>query len=60
MCNTERGTTCSEFIYSSRLDHVAHLLHRRALLGTGEPLSEIACGIRDYAHFARRFRKRFG
>ena len=31
---TERGTTCSEFIYSHRLDHAAHLLHRRALLGT--------------------------
>src|SRR5262245_3734835 len=59
---TERGTTCSEFIYSSRLDHAAHLLHRRALLDTGQPLSEIAyaCGFRDYAHFARRFRKRFG
>jgi AraC family transcriptional regulator, positive regulator of tynA and feaB len=59
---TERGTTCSEFIYSSRLDHAAHLLHRRALTGTGQPLSEIAyaCGFREYAHFARRFRKRFG
>jgi AraC family transcriptional activator of tynA and feaB len=59
---TERGTTCSEFIYSSRLDHAAHLLHRRVLLGTGEPLSEIAyaCGFRDYAHFARRFHRRFG
>jgi AraC family transcriptional regulator, positive regulator of tynA and feaB len=59
---TERGTTCSELIYSNRLDHAAHLLHRRALLDTGEPLSEIAyaCGFRDYAHFARRFRRRFG
>jgi AraC-like DNA-binding protein len=32
---TERGTTCSEFIYSSRLDHAAHLLHRRAVAGYG-------------------------
>jgi AraC-like DNA-binding protein len=59
---TERGSTCSEFIYSLRLDHAARLLHRRALLGTGQPLSDIAyaCGFRDYAHFARRFRNRFG
>jgi AraC-like DNA-binding protein len=59
---TERGTTCSEFIYSRRLDHAAHLLHRRALLGTGQPIGEIAyaCGFREYAHFARRFRNRFG
>ena len=59
---TERGTTCGEFIYSQRLDHAAHLLHRRDLMDTGQPLSEIAyaCGFRDYAHFARRFRKRFG
>ena len=59
---TARDSTCSEFIYSLRLDHAAHLLHRRASLGTSQPLSEIAyaCGFRDYTHFARRFRDRFG
>jgi AraC-like DNA-binding protein len=59
---TERGSTCSEYIYSLRLDHAAHLLHRRPLLGTRQPLSEVAyaCGFRDYPHFARKFRHRFG
>jgi AraC family transcriptional regulator, positive regulator of tynA and feaB len=59
---TQRGSTCSEFVYSLRLDHAAHLLHRRASLGTSQPLSEIAyaCGFREYSHFARRFRDRFG
>jgi AraC-like DNA-binding protein len=33
-----------------------------ASLGTSQPLSEIAfaCGFRDYTHFARKFRHRFG
>jgi len=59
---TERGFTCSGFIYSLRLDHAAHLLRRRGLLDTGRPLSEIAyaCGFRDYAHFARKFRDKLG
>jgi AraC-like DNA-binding protein len=58
---TARGSTCSEFIYSLRLDHAARL-HRRASLETNQPLSEIAyaCGFRDYTHFARKFRDRFG
>ena len=59
---TARNSTCSEFIYSLRLDHAARLLHRRALLNTSQPLSEIAytCGFSDYTHFARKFRCRFG
>jgi AraC family transcriptional activator of tynA and feaB len=59
---TERGLTCTEFICSVRLDHAARLAQRRALLGTNQPLSEIAyaCGFRDYTHFARKFRHRFG
>jgi len=37
-------------------------IERRALMKTGQPLSEIAyaCGFRDYTHFARGFRGRFG
>jgi AraC family transcriptional regulator, positive regulator of tynA and feaB len=59
---TERGSTCSEFIYSLRLDHAARLLGRRDSLRSGQPLSEIAyaCGFQDYTHFARKFRHRFG
>jgi AraC-like DNA-binding protein len=59
---TERGSTCSEFIYSLRLDQAARLLHRRGSLRASQPLSEIAyaCGFRDYTHFARKFRQRFG
>jgi AraC-like DNA-binding protein len=57
-----RGCTCSELIYSIRLDHAARLLARRTSHAPGQPLNEIAyaCGFRDYAHFARRFRDRFG
>jgi AraC family transcriptional regulator, positive regulator of tynA and feaB len=59
---TQRGSTCSDFIYSLRLDQAARLLHRRGSLGARQPLSEIAyvCGFRDYTHFARKFRQRFG
>jgi AraC family transcriptional regulator, positive regulator of tynA and feaB len=59
---TERGSTCSEFIYALRLDHAARLLSRRGSLHSGQPLSEIAyaCGFHDYTHFARKFRSRFG
>jgi AraC-like DNA-binding protein len=59
---TQRGSTCSELIYSLRLEHAARLLHCRDSLGKRQPLSEIAyaSGFRDYTHFARKFRHRFG
>jgi AraC family transcriptional regulator, positive regulator of tynA and feaB len=59
---TARGLTCSDYIYSVRLDHAARLIRRRASLRTHQPLAEIAyvCGFRDYSHFARRFHRRFG
>jgi AraC-like DNA-binding protein len=59
---TVRGSTCGHYISSLRLDHAAHLIKRRALMKTGQPLSDIAyaCGFRDYTHFARGFRQRFG
>src|SRR5262249_10786506 len=59
---TMRGSTCGHYISSLRLDHAARLLDRRASMNTGQPLSEIAyaCGFRDYTHFARGFRRRFG
>jgi len=59
---TVRGSTCRHHICSARLDHAARLIERRALTKTGQPLSDIAyaCGFRDYTHFARGFRKRFG
>jgi AraC family transcriptional regulator, positive regulator of tynA and feaB len=58
----QHGLTCSEFIYSVRLDRAAHLLHRRVLLGASQSLSKIgyASGFSDYTHFARKFRHRFG
>ena len=57
-----RGSSCSEYIYSLRLDHAARSIRRRVLLGKHQPLSEIAyeCGFRDYTHFSLRFRRRFG
>ena len=59
---TLRGSTCTEFIYSLRLNHAARLLDRRKLSHIREPISAIAyaCGFRDYTHFARKFRHRFG
>jgi AraC family transcriptional activator of tynA and feaB len=59
---TQRGFTFTDFIYSLRLNHAARLLDRRKLLSINEPISEIAyaCGFRDYTHFARKFRLRFG
>jgi AraC family transcriptional regulator, positive regulator of tynA and feaB len=59
---TVRGSTCGQFIQSTRLNYAAGLLRRRTLMKTRLPLSEIAyaCGFRDYTYFARAFRNRFG
>ena len=38
---TARNSTCSDFIYSVRLDHAARLLSRRVSLGTSQPLSKM-------------------
>jgi AraC family transcriptional regulator, positive regulator of tynA and feaB len=59
---TARNMTCSHFIHSVRLDHAARLIQHRASMRTGQPLNAIAyaCGFRDYTHFARAFRRRFG
>jgi AraC family transcriptional regulator, positive regulator of tynA and feaB len=53
---TVRGSTCSHFIHSLRLDHAARLIQRRASMKTGEPLSAIAhaCGFCDYPNFCTR------
>jgi AraC family transcriptional regulator, positive regulator of tynA and feaB len=59
---TQRGSTCSHYIHSVRLDHAARLIQRRIATKAEQPLSVIAytCGFRDYTHFARAFRRRFG
>ena len=57
-----RGTTCGHFIRALRLDRASHLLRRRALLKSDQPLGDVAftCGFLDYPHFSRKFRERFG
>lgn len=57
-----RGTTYGYFVKSMRLDHATRLLDSRAESGAKLPLAQVAyaCGYRDYAHFARNFRARFG
>ncbi|TCL70501.1 helix-turn-helix domain-containing protein [Rhizobium sp. BK251] len=59
---TQRGSTCCSFIQRLRLEHAARLIRRRGAMKTGQPLSLIAydSGFRDYTHFARAFRGRFG
>jgi AraC-like DNA-binding protein len=59
---TARGTTCSRFIQSVRLEHAARLVRLRNLTGSGQPLTEIArlSGFQEYRYFARRFRDHFG
>jgi AraC family transcriptional activator of tynA and feaB len=57
-----RGSTCTHFIQSLRLEHAARLLRLRKLTKKGQALTEIALasGFLDYNNFARAFRRRFG
>jgi AraC family transcriptional activator of tynA and feaB len=57
-----RGSTCTLYIQSIRLEHAARLLRLRKLTKKGQPLTEIAfaSGFLDYNNFARAFRHRFG
>jgi AraC-like DNA-binding protein len=57
-----RGTTCSLFIQSLRLEHAARLVRQRNLTRSGQPLADIAhlSGFREYSHFGRMFRHHFG
>jgi AraC family transcriptional regulator, positive regulator of tynA and feaB len=57
-----RGTTCSLFIQSLRLEHAARLVRRRNLTRSGQPFTDIAhlSGFREYSHFGRMFRHHFG
>ena len=59
---TVRGHSFTQLVQSLRLDQAARHLEQREQLHPKQSLSEIAyaCGFRDYAHFARRFRRRFG
>ncbi|HWX34161.1 MAG TPA: helix-turn-helix domain-containing protein [Steroidobacteraceae bacterium] len=59
---TQRGSTCSGFIDSLRLDKAGRLLRRRAMASTRQPISEIAyaSGFNDYNYFSQKFRRRFG
>jgi AraC family transcriptional regulator, positive regulator of tynA and feaB len=59
---TNRGSTCSQYIQSLRLEHAFTLLKRRAERKGGQSVSEIAwaAGYRDLNHFYRLFRQRFG
>lgn len=59
---TSRGTTCSAYIQSLRLDHAFMLLARRAEGKRGRSVYEIAweSGYREPSYFHRVFRRRFG
>ena len=59
---TVRGASFTHVVQSLRLDQAARHLERREQLHSKQPVNEIAytCGFRNYTHFARQFRRRFG
>jgi AraC-like DNA-binding protein len=57
-----KGTTCTRYLQSLRLDHALLLLRQQASHKTNRPLAQIACasGYDDYNLFFRQFRRAFG
>lgn len=57
-----RGTTCTRYLQSLRLDHALRLLRQRTSLKIDQPLAQIAyaSGYDDYNQFLRQFCRAFG
>ena len=61
LTQAEKQALCEQLVKKAGASPLVPVLQKPSL-GTGQPLSEIAyaCGFRDYTHFARKFRHRFG
>jgi AraC family transcriptional regulator, positive regulator of tynA and feaB len=57
-----RGTTCTRYLQSLRLDHALLVLRQQASHKASRPLAQIAyaSGYDDYNQFLRQFRRAFG
>jgi AraC family transcriptional regulator, positive regulator of tynA and feaB len=59
---TVRGSTCTRYLQSLRLERALRLIRTRNEMKSRQPLSTIAysCGFRDYNYFSKVFRQHFG